>query len=623
MFRACCPQMWALCGINVFLNQECIVSPPPQRLFWADFCQKSRFNSGLAFCCGAWQFGDSRCGLKIVIDRGLMVFMFCGYASRDFRCQLRVTKMILCRKSHMLAAVLSLALAVLAAGVQAQSTGYRQGVTEAARGNQAILEFYVGNGLQPLWTGPDKASLDRRVALLEALAGAADHGLPRSYDAQLLTSRLRAAGSQRELGQIEVEVTKLFLAYAQDVRTGILVPGQANGDVFRTAPELDQAQLLASFSKSQPGRFIRALPPSSPEYARLMKHKILLERVVAGGGWGAVVPRGKYEIGDTGSGVIALRNRLIAMGFLGRTAKADFGPEMARAIEQFQTVHGLTADGVAGAGTIEEINVSAERRLGAVLVAMERERWMNFARGERHIWVNIPDYSAVIMDGGKESFRTRAVVGASNVDRRTPEFSDEMEHMVINPSWYVPRSITVKEYLPQLQRNPRAVSNLQLLGRSGNVVSRQGIDFTQFDARSFPFSLKEPPSRNNALGLVKFMFPNRHNIYLHDTPAKNLFGREARAFSHGCVRLSEPFDFAYALLARQTADPEGFFQATLNTGAETTVDLDIHVPVHLVYRTAFTDARGNLQFRRDVYGRDGRLIDALLRAGVAIPGLGS
>jgi murein L,D-transpeptidase YcbB/YkuD len=190
--------------------------------------------------------------------------------------------------------------------------------------------------------------------------------------------------------------------------------------------------------------------------------------------------------------------------------------------------------------------------------------------------------------------------------------------MVINPSWYVPRSIITKEYLPQLQQNPNAVNQLIITDGRGRVVDRSAVDFTQYSQTNFPYSMRQPPSRGNALGLVKFMFPNRYNIYLHDTPAKSLFGRETRAYSHGCIRLADPFDFAYALLAPQTSDPEAYFQAELRTGRERRVDLEQPLPVHLVYRTAFTKAEGRMQYRRDIYGRDTRIWNALAREGVVI-----
>jgi murein L,D-transpeptidase YcbB/YkuD len=182
----------------------------------------------------------------------------------------------------------------------------------------------------------------------------------------------------------------------------------------------------------------------------------------------------------------------------------------------------------------------------------------------------------------------------------------------------VPRSIITKEYLPQLRNNPNAVRNLLITDRSGRVVDRSTADFSGYTEANFPYSMREPPSQGNALGLVKFMFPNRHNIYLHDTPAKSLFGREVRAYSHGCVRLADPFDFAYALLAKQVGNPQEVFQAHLRTGRERRVDLEAPVPVHLIYRTAIVPADGKVQFRRDIYGRDARIWNALSREGVAL-----
>ena len=157
-----------------------------------------------------------------------------------------------------------------------------------------------------------------------------------------------------------------------------------------------------------------------------------------------------------------------------------------------------------------------------------------------------------------------------------------------------------------------------LLCNHDRVVSRDEIDFTQYTERNFPFTVRQPPGDLNALGLVKFMFPNPHAIYLHDTPAKNLFQREVRAYSSGCIRLNDPFDFAYTLLARQMSNPKQFFDAELATGRQSRVDLKEPVPVHLVYRTAFTTARGGVEFRRDFYGRDAKIWAGLRNAGVAL-----
>jgi len=270
-----------------------------------------------------------------------------------------------------------------------------------------------------------------------------------------------------------------------------------------------------------------------------------------------------------------------------------------------------------------EINKQIEARLPNVLVAMERERWMNFPRGKRHVWVNLTDFSAAIVDDDKVTFRTRSVIGKNTADRQSPEFSDQMEYMELNPYWNVPRSISIKEYLPRMLLDPSAAAHLQLVDDRGNVVGRAGVSFSSYTPKSFPYNLRQPPSRGNALGLVKFMFPNPHNVYLHDTPAKSLFQRDRRDFSHGCIRLNDPFDFAYELLAPQVDDPVAFFQERLRTGQNMQIPLEEPVPVHLVYRTVFTSVKGRLNFRHDVYGRDAKIFAALRKAGVVMPAVRS
>ena len=502
---------------------------------------------------------------------------------------------------------------------KAQTTQFMQAVAETAAGDKDIAAFYKSNGYSAIWTGNGHRDKQRRQAFLTAIENAELHGLPADrYAPELLGINLRSVRSERDLGRIEVEMSRAFLKYARDVQTGIVNPRRIDEGLVREVPYRNRQSILDAFSKSSAKGFIKNLPPKSPEYARLMKAKVQFERLIGKGGWGPEVNSRKLERGATGGAVIQLRDRLVRMGYLRRTASATYDDAMVEAVASFQRDHGLATDGVAGPSTLGQININPAKRLSQIIVSMERERWLNMPRGKRHIWVNITDFHARVVDDGKVTFRTRSVVGKDIHDRRTPEFSDVMEHMVINPTWYVPRSIATKEYLPLLQQNPNAVGNLNLVDASGRVVPRAGLDFTQYDERTFPFDMREPPNQGNALGLVKFMFPNRHNIYLHDTPAKSLFGREKRDFSHGCIRLNDPFDFAYHLLAKQERDPEGFFKAHLNSGKESYVYLKEQVPVHIVYRTAFTEAKGNIQFRGDVYGRDAKIWQALADAGVAL-----
>ncbi len=505
---------------------------------------------------------------------------------------------------------------------ETQLMAFKQAVAEAAADDREVAAFYRANGYQPIWTGNSEADKARRRALFAGIERAKMHALPVDrYNSDELMRTLRNVRTLRDRGFAEVKMSKALVRLAKDMQSGALVPSQIDPGIKREIEDRDVTAYLVQVSQGDPRKVIRAFAPRTAEYNRLMKEKLRLERLMMAGGWGATVPAGKLEPGQSGPAVVMLRDRLMAMGYLPRTSTSSYDGNIQAAVRGFQQAHGLEPDGVAGGETMTEINQPIEARLRSIIVAMERERWLNRDRGQRHILVNLTDFSARIVDNDAITFQTRAVVGKNTHDRRSPEFSDEMEHMVINPTWHVPRSIAVNEYLPQLQRNRNAASHLRLVNSRGQTVSRAGINFGAYSARTFPFDLKQPPSSRNALGLVKFMFPNKYNIYLHDTPAKSLFERAKRDFSHGCIRLQQPFEFAYEILSKQVENPKEFFHARLRTGAETRVDLEQKIPVHIIYRTAFTDAKGQLQFRRDVYGRDARIWAALQRQGVGSPRL--
>lgn len=501
----------------------------------------------------------------------------------------------------------------------AQVTAYKQAVAEGAAQDEDIAAFYRGSDYAPVWTEATDSHRARRAALMEAISSANLHGLPVArYNPQGLMEKLRNAQTARDRGLAEVEMTRVFLQYARDLQTGILIPSRIDANIVREVPYRDRQAYLADFLKSDPAPFLRNLRPRTMEYNALMREKLRMEKLMTTGGWGQIVPVASLKPGAQGSAVVALRDRLVAMGYLKRSNAMTYDNAMSAAVRSFQKDHGLNEDGVAGAGTMTEINKSVETRLQSVIVAMERERWLNKERGERHVLVNIPAFTAAIIDNGHVTFETRSVIGANESGRLTPEFSDTMEYIVVNPTWTVPRSIVTKEYLPSMQRNPGAVGHIDLIDSRGRVVPRGAVNFNRYTARTFPFGMRQKPGNSNALGLVKFIFPNKYNIYLHDTPSKSLFERDVRAFSHGCVRLADPFDFAYTLLSAQTSDPVGFFKAQLNTGRETFVHLDVELPVHLIYRTAFTTPRGHTQYRADIYGRDAKIWDALSKAGVAL-----
>jgi len=501
----------------------------------------------------------------------------------------------------------------------AQAKAFDQAVAEAAALDKDIAAFYQAFNYKSVWTGRSGRERFRRKALLKALANAPSHGLPVSrYDTEGLQAKMKAARGPGERGAVEVEFSRVFLQYARDLQTGVLIPSRVNSEIVRKVPYRDRTSYLVNLVKSSPSEFFEALAPKTIEYEALLKEKLRLERLLGKGGWGLTVPAKSLKPGQSGASVVALRNRLRLMGFMKRSSTQTYDENIKSAVQKFQAVHGLSTDGIAGQATMPELNKSLNTRLQSVIVAMERERWFNRKRGERHILVNIPDFTAKIVDNQKVTFETRSVVGSIETDRSTVEFSDLMEYMVINPSWYVPSSIATLEFLPKLQTDNSSLPQIEITNKEGLVVDSANVNFSLFDVENFPFTMRQPPSNENALGLVKFIFPNPYNIYLHDTPAKNLFSREVRAFSHGCVRLADPFDFAYALLAKDILNPKEFFQEQLATGEEQHVYLESPVPVHIIYRTAFINAKGHIQYRRDVYGRDAQVWEALAKAGVAL-----
>ncbi|HID66959.1 MAG TPA: murein L,D-transpeptidase [Roseibacterium sp.] len=523
--------------------------------------------------------------------------------------------------------LLSLALAgtpmvsVMLTPTQAHAQAFsslRQAIAEASSTEEQLAAFYRERDFQPIWTTADAA--DRRNALFSALAEARNHGLPTSrYDADALRAAFESATNPYMMGQADVQASLLFLQYARDIHSGFLEPGDIVGDIVHTLPRRDPLELFTEFVNANPYEYISTLPPQHPEYTRLMRAKLHLEELIDRGGYGATVQAGSLTPGATGASVVQLRNRLMAMGYLARSATATYDARLQQGVVEFQIDNGINADGIAGGDTIRAVNRSAGEHLSEVILAMERQRWLNFDRGDRHVFVNLPDFHVRIIDDGEVTFITRSVIGSTEAARRTPEFSDVMEHMVINPSWYLPRSIA-RDYIPSILAGG---GNQFELMANGRPVSRSSVNMGRYSAQNFPFDLRQPPGPRNALGLVKFMFPNQWAIYLHDSPAQELMTREVRAFSAGCVRLDDPYEMAYHLLAAQEEDPVTFFDTILNSNRETQVNLEQPLPVHIVYWTAWVDTNGRLNFRDDIYGRNAELRRAIENLGVEIRGVNS
>jgi len=291
-----------------------------------------------------------------------------------------------------------------------------------------------------------------------------------------------------------------------------------------------------------------------------------------------------------------------------------FSPDLEAAVKRFQARHGLDEDGIVGAATMRALNVSAAARVRQIRLNMERWRWLPQDLGARHLIVNIAGFALRLVDHEQEIMRMRVVAGQPY--RQTPVFSDTISYLVLNPYWHVPHRIAVEDKLPLIKQNPDylAQQHMTLLrgwGADAQVIDPATVDWSAVTADNFPYRLRQDPGPQNALGRVKFMFPNRHNVYLHDTPSRSLFTRAERSFSSGCIRLERPLALARYLLADQSAWTAARIQQVLDTNVERTVPLKQKVPVHLQYWTAWAERDGTVHFRRDVYERDASLARAL------------
>jgi murein L,D-transpeptidase YcbB/YkuD len=354
-------------------------------------------------------------------------------------------------------------------------------------------------------------------------------------------------------------------------------------------------------------------------YTGLLKEKKQLEKILSMGGFGPqVVAEEILRPGDTGPAVIALRNRLIRMGYLRRTIQGDYSGDLKAAVINFQLRNGLQPDGLSGAITLTEINRTAFDKLKLIYAGLERRRWLNGFEG-KYILVNIPDYTLKVIDNTNIIYESRVVVGQNTPVTRTPEFSKQMSHMIVNPMWYVPKSLVLYEYLPELKKDRNASIDLEFVDGNGKFVDRSEINFENFEPASFPYGMRQQPSISNALGKIKFMLPNRHNIYLHDTPSKHLFNKESRAFSHGCIRVENPFKLAYNLLSIKTSnpdDPDRLFDELKTSDKMHRLDLDEPMQVHIVYLTSWVDEAGNVNYRNDIYRRDEEIFASLVDIGL-------
>lgn len=442
--------------------------------------------------------------------------------------------------------------------------------------------FYAQRDFAPAWTAEIGWSR-RGHEVQQAFAQAPAEGL----DAATYPVPVNTGANPAVRARADVMLSLVALRFAEDLGWGIAVPGAVHRDNDFPRRPFPADSLLAAWADApDAGQAMLAVAPTSLGYTRLRDALAQLRHIAATHAWTRISSAPTLRLGDTGPRVQELRALLVQRGDLEAAFVNGeaFDTTLAAAVARFQARHGLSADSVFGTRTRNAFNVPVATRIRQVALGMERARWLPVVRGERWIAVNLADYRAFVIDSGRMVFETRVVIGATN--HKTPMFTDTLTNIVFNPAWNVPPSIAAKEIEPKVRKDPGYLEQ--------NHMIRIGRDIQQV------------PGPWNALGQVAFMFPNRYNVYMHDTPAKELFASTDRAFSHGCIRLQRPHDLAELLLA-----PEGWDRARIDsviaTGARTVVWLRTPIPVRIGYATAFAADDGTLHFRHDIYGRDALL----------------
>lgn len=475
-----------------------------------------------------------------------------------------------------------------------------------------IQGFYQGRVFQPLWVSEQGLNPHGEM-LLAAFERAGEHALdPQDYAPDRLRDLAGAARDTAALAELEVAISNTFVIYANHLTAGRVKPNEVNRslNLFPKAP--DPSVVLEYVESSEDfATAIDGLSPNTPNYARLKTALADYRAKEAAGGF-TPVPEGEtLKPGMTDARLDTLRQRLAEQDLFspGSHSGTVYDGALVEAVKLFQERHGLEVDGIIGKATLAEINVPISTRIGQMELNMERRRWMPDDLGARYVFVNLADQNLKVVEDDKTVHTTRVVVGKPF--HATPVFSDEMTYAEVNPYWTVPYSIATTEYLPMLQRDPGALQGKNIRVFSGNrEIDPWSVAWSSYSRASFPFTLRQDPGEGNALGRIKFMFPNKFNIYIHDTPSKSLFSRAQRSFSHGCIRAEAPFDLGEALLG-----PDGWTKAKLETvrdsGERRVIKLSKPLPVHLTYLTAWVNKDGSVHFRSDIYERDKVLAKAI------------
>jgi L,D-transpeptidase YcbB len=481
--------------------------------------------------------------------------------------------------------------------------------------SQALSQIYESNGFQPFWTAQGISQLRGLVA-----ESAKDGLTPEDYHLAGLTKLASSTPGADALEQAQADIlaTDAFYLLLHHLYFGKVDPVSLHPAWnFETRPGLDLNIAAVVKDAMIHGHLTEAVARARPNnwlYDKMRASLGEYRMLEAGGGWMPVPGGEALKIGSRGRRVVALRQRLAVTGELsGQPLDNELYDEpLAEAVRTFQERHRLAADGVVSAATLKELNVPLSARIGQIRVNLERGRWaLHEITPADLVIVDVAGFQVSFLRNREVVWRGKAQVGKPY--RQTPIFKSAIDHVVFNPTWTVPPGILARDILPAVRRDPDALAKkkLQVIDGQGRIVDPASIEWSRYTGSNFPYMLRQGPGPDNALGLVKIMFPNPHAVYLHDTPSKALFENSERAFSSGCIRVERPFELAQLVLNDPANWNDSTIDAVLKDGATRTVRLRAPVPVMIMYWTLDPTAEGPPVFKRDPYDRDLKLLMAL------------
>jgi murein L,D-transpeptidase YcbB/YkuD len=491
----------------------------------------------------------------------------------------------------------------------------------------SVIRFYQMRKYDPAWTR-DGYPLPVAEALAKAIKAADAEGLqPRDYHQERIETALgeirqilvrNERPEPANIINLEFLLSDAYLVYAAHLLNGRVNPETLHADEWTIYPT--RFNLARHLSTALDGGDVegslKGLLPPQQGYGRLKTALIVYRGLAERGGWPVIPGDGRLEKGMKSDRVPVLRSRLKVTGDMPAAADSAsdlFDEPVEEAVKRFQLRHGLFDDGIVGTRTLRALNVPVERRIRQIELNLERWRWLPQNLGNPYIMVNIAGYGLEVVENESPVLTMKIIVGTAY--QKTPVFSGKMTYIEMNPYWNVPHSIATEETLQKIQKDPGffAKENMRVFtaGQNGEEVSPATIDWSALSENNFPYRLRQEPGPRNPLGRIKFMFPNKHSVYLHDTSDPQLFRKERREFSHGCIRIEKPMEMAEFVMRGSKDWPMEKIKAVLKTKETTVAYLPKPIPVHILYFTAWGNGDGTVHFLEDIYRRDERLEKAL------------